>query len=96
MAIFNLTNKEGLSGIKGFVVTQTPYNHCIGDPEPSDYGLQLYHDGAGVYPQDGDTIYKNYVGTIKWTSADETLARRIEGNLQPLRVDADGIMDTLC
>lgn len=96
MAIFNLTNKEGLSGIKGFVVTQTPYNHCQSDPEPSDFELILYHDGVNDLPVDGDTIYKNYVGTIKWTSADETLARRMEGNLQPLRVDENGIMDTIC
>ena len=93
MGIINLTNKKGVSSIKGFVVSQTPYDGCI-ESSTSDYTLTLYHTGAGIAPALGDTIYKNSVATELYTSADNAIDRHVQSSGQHLRVDANGISIT--
>ena len=96
MAILNLTNKKGVSSIKGFVVSQTPYDSCNSEPQTSDFELTLFHQGSGEYPTVGDIIYKNNIATDIYTSAETTLDRQIQGNNTDLKVDANGVMITQC
>ena len=91
MGIINVTNKKGASSIKGFVVSQTPYDGCNSGTPTLDFTLTLYHNGTGTYPVNGDTIYTNSIGTNLYTSADTALTRQVQTQATHLRVDADGI-----
>lgn len=95
MGIINVTNKLGVAGITAFTVSDTGYD-CTTDTPTTDFNTTLYHSGAGTYPVPGDTIYKNSVGSILFTSSDEPLDRNIQIQLNHLRVNSNGIMIITC
>ncbi len=94
MALFNLTNRKGISSIKGFVVSQTPYNICNSDTPSTDFTLTLYHDGSGTLPSIGDKIFTNNIGTLIYNEVG--IHRQIKGDGVNLRVNENGIMITQC
>jgi hypothetical protein len=95
MALFNMTNKSGVSGIIAFKVSSTGYD-CTVDPITTDYTLTLYHNGVGSLPTLGDLIYTNSVGTILWTSSNEPNDRNIQTDSSHLKVNSEGASITTC
>lgn len=94
MALFNLTNKHGLAGIKGFVVSQTPYDICNSGTPTTDFTKTLYHDGANALPVVGDKIFTNNIGTIIYDELN--IHRQVRDNGDNLRVNDIGVMITQC
>ena len=95
MALFNMTNKSGNTTIKAIVVSDSGFDSCS-ENIPTDFGTTLFFSGSNDYPVIGDPIFKNSIGTDKWTSSDETQDRRIQIWSRNLKVDSEGITQTTC
>jgi hypothetical protein len=95
MALLNITNNNGLAGVKAFIVSNTGYDSCS-ESKTSDFALTLYHTGVGTLPTIGDEIWKNKEGTIRWTSIDEPQDRQIQSSGANLKVNSLGVQITTC
>ena len=87
MAIFNTTNNKGVSLYIPFLTKSIEEVQCTATP--GVYDRTLYHNGIGVYPSIGDTVYENASGTIVYYSG-AGLVTMME-DLTELLTDISGI-----
>lgn len=94
MALFTITNKQGLLVLTGFTASTTTGDACV-SPDLSPYNIIYYHNGAGIYPNIGDTVYIDIDGLIPAANLGAGIDNLQMSNLQYLKTDIDGVRNDI-
>lgn len=85
MAIFNITNNKG-TGLTGFIGSSLFGDPCL-TPDLSPINVIYYHNGNGILPTIGDTIYYDLNGLNPVVSLGLQL-----NNLSYILTDSQGLL----
>lgn len=91
MAILTITNNSGVVLLTAFNAGTTVFVQCTAVPEAES--VTLYHDGIGVGPTIGDTVYEDAAGTTPfYTGANSTRHSTAIGGNDEFATGVDGVM----
>jgi hypothetical protein len=91
MAVFTITNDSGVVLLTAFNAGTTVFVQCTAVPEAEP--VTLYHDGVGVGPTVGDTVYSDAAGTTPfYTGSFSTRYSTAIGGNNEFSTGVDGVM----